>query len=432
MSRKGKISIQTASSIVISTMIGTGVFTSLGYQVVAIKSGFSLMLLWAVGGVIAFFGASAYAELGSVFKRSGGEYQLLGKLYHPALGFVAGWISVTVGFAAPASIAAIALASYLETLIPGLPQSHVAAGTVLILSIIHASSLKIGSSLQNFTTALKLLLILVLIGFSLTIDTPQPLSLLPVESSWPEIFSPAYAVAFVYVSYAYIGWNSAIYILDEMQDPAKDLSWALLLSTVVVTILYLLLNWSFLYTVPLSVLEGQIEVGFLAGDAIFGSVGGKIMAGAIAFLLISTVSAYVFLGPRVTQVMGQDISGLSWLSHTAKNGLPVRAFVLSTILSLTFIYTSTFEQVVLYTSFSLILITTLTVTGVFIIRTKKLNPAFRMWGYPIAPAIFVAVSIWSLVFVAIDKPFESLISVGILGFGLLIHLLTSQKSKKAE
>lgn len=385
------------------------------------------MLLWAAGGAIAFIGASAYAELGSVFKRSGGEYQLLGKLYHPALGFVAGWISVTVGFAAPAAIAAIALSSYLESLIPGLPQKHVAAGTILVLSLIHASSLKVGSSLQNLTTALKLLLIVVLIGFSLTIDTPQHLTLIPTKASWSEIFNPAYAVAFVYVSYAYIGWNSAIYILDEMKNPTKDLSWALLLSTVVVTVLYLLLNWAFLYTVPITVLEGQIEVGFLAGEAIFGTVGGKIMAGAIAFLLISTVSAYVFLGPRVSQVMGQDISGLRWLSHTAKNGLPVRAFVLSTLLSLLFIYTSTFEQVLLYTSFSLILITTLTVSGVFIIRIKGLQPAFKMWGYPIAPALFVAVSVWSLVFVAIDKPFESLISVGILAIGLLIYLLTSRK-----
>lgn len=426
---KGKIGVSTASSLVISAMIGTGVFTSLGYQVVDIKSAFSIMLLWALGGIVAFFGASAYAELGSVFRRSGGEYQLLGKLYHPALGFVAGWVSVTVGFAAPAAIAAIALSSYLEVIIPGLPGKHVAAGTVLLLSIIHASSLKFGSSVQNFTTALKLILILVLIAFGFTIDLPQNISLFPQSGSWSEIVQPAYAVAFVYVSYAYTGWNSAIYVLDEMRNPVKDLFKSLLIGTAGVTVLYLLLNWIFLYTVPISVLEGQIEVGFLAGEAIFGTVGGKIMAVAIAILLISTVSAYVFLGPRVSQVMGEDLPGLSWLAQTSKKGLPVRAFLLSTALSLIFIYTSTFEQVLLYTSFLLILITTLAVGGVYLVRIKKYEATFRMWGYPIAPAIFLGVSVWSLVFVAIDKPFESLISVGILVIGMAIYLLTKPKER---
>lgn len=424
----GKIGVATASSLVISAMIGTGVFTSLGYQVVDIKSGFSLMLLWTLGGIVAFFGASAYAELGSVFRRSGGEYQLLGKLYHPSLGFVAGWVSVTVGFAAPASIASIALSSYLEVIFPGLPGKHVAAGTVLVLSLIHASSLKFGSSVQNFTTGLKLVLILVLILFGLTIEVPQPISLIPQANSWSEIIQPAYAVAFVYVSYAYTGWNSAIYILDEMRNPLKDLSRSLLIGTAGVTVLYLLLNWVFLYTVPISSLEGQIEVGFLAGASIFGEMGGKLMAIAIAILLVSTVSAYVFLGPRVTKVMGEDLPGLRWLAKTAENGLPVRAFVLSTALSLLFIYTSTFEQVVLYTSFLLILITTLAVGGVYIIRLKKIEAPFRMWGYPVAPGIFLGVSVWSLVFVAIDKPFESLISIGILVIGMAIYLITKPKA----
>ena len=134
----------------------------------------------------------------------------------------------------------------------------------------------------------------------------------------------------------------------------------------------------------------------------------------------------------MSQVMGQDLAGLSWLAKTSVNGLPVRAFVLSTILSLIFIYTSTFEQVVLYTSFLLILITMLTVAGIFIVRKKGMPSTFRMWGYPLAPAVFVAVSIWSLVFVAIDKPFESLISVGILAVGMVIYWVTSRKEGAGE
>ena len=152
MTQSKKLGIITASSLVISSMIGTGVFTSLGYQVIDIRTGFSIIFLWILGGIIAFCGAVSYAELGTVFKRSGGEYNLLRELYHPSLGFVAGWVSVTVGFAAPAALAAMALASYLSSVFPNIPENHVAAFTVLVFSIIHALSVTVGSSVQNITT----------------------------------------------------------------------------------------------------------------------------------------------------------------------------------------------------------------------------------------------------------------------------------------
>ena len=196
-----------------------------------------------------------------------------------------------------------------------------------------------------------------------------------------------------------------------------------------VTMLYVLLNYIFLYTVPIEVLAGQIEVGFLSGNAIFGDVGGTIMAIAISILLISTVSAYVFLGPRVSGVMGQDFKALRFLSKTSNKGIPVNAFWFSTVLSLLFIYTSTFEQVLVYTSFLLILITTLAVAAVFVVRAKGLGKSedYRTWGYPFTPLIFLLVSLWMLVFVAIDKPFESMISCGILIIGFLIYYFVERQ-----
>jgi len=404
-------------------MVGTGVFTSLGFQVVDIKSGFSILLLWTIGGIVAFCGATAYAELGSVFKRSGGEYNILKEAYHPALGFIAGWVSVTVGFAAPASLAAMALGSYLKTLIPNIPENHVAAATVLILSSVHASSVKLGSKLQNGTTALKIALIIIFIIAGFGIEVSQPISILPAPNSWKEIISGPFAISLVYVAYAYTGWNSSIYIVDEIDNPRKLLPKSLFAGTAIVTILYVLLNYVFLFTVPIDVLAGQIEVGFLSGNAIFGEVGGTIMAIAISLLLVSTVSAYVFLGPRVSGVMGQDFKALKFLSKTSDKGIPVNAFWFSTALSLLFIYTSTFEQVLVYTSFLLILITTLAVAAVFVVRFKGLGKEgdYRTWGYPFTPSIFLGVSFWMLIFVAMDKPFESMISCGILVTGFLIY-----------
>jgi len=242
-----KLGILTASSLVISSMIGTGVFTSLGFQVVDIKSGFAILFLWLLGGIVAFCGAVCYAELGSVFKRSGGEYNLLRELYHPSLGFVAGWVSITVGFAAPASLAAMALASYLATIIPGLPENHVAAATILLFSLIHSQSLQFGSRIQNVTTVLKVVLILVFITVGFGVSIPQDVSLSPTSQGWFEIISPPFAVSLIYVSYAYTGWNSSIYIIGEMSEPKQNLPKSLFLGTLLVMVLYLLLNYVFLY-----------------------------------------------------------------------------------------------------------------------------------------------------------------------------------------
>lgn len=426
-----KVGLLTASSLVIAAMIGTGVFTSLGFQVMEIKTGFSIMTLWFIGGVIAFCGAVTYAELGAAFPRSGGEYNLLSRLYHPSLGFVAGWVSATVGFAAPAALAAMALASYVSTFYPGLPENHLAAGCVLALSILHGTSIKGGSQFQNFFTILKvgLIVIFVIVGFM--IDQPQAISLLPQSNSWSEITSAPFAVSLVFVSYAYTGWNSSIYIIGEIDNPVQNLPKSLFLGTLIVMVLYLLINYIFLYSVPISTLEGQIEIGFLSGTAIFGAIGGKIMAVVISLLLLSTVSAYVFLGPRITQIMGEDFRALKWLSVKNKKGIPQNAFIFSTLLSLLFIYTSSFDQVLVYTSFLLILITTLTVGGIFVRRVKfaEIKTSYRTWGYPVTPLIFLVISVWTLVFVFIDKPFESMIGVGILVIGSIIYFLSERGNK---
>ncbi|WP_420581597.1 APC family permease [Reichenbachiella sp.] len=424
-----KLGILTASSLVISSMIGTGVFTSLGFQVVDIKSGFAILFLWLIGGIVAFCGAVCYAELGSVYKRSGGEYNLLRELYHPALGFVAGWVSITVGFAAPASLAAIALASYLSTIIPGLPENHIAAVTILLFGIIHAQSLQLGSRIQNVTTVLKVVLILIFILVGFGVSIPQEVILTPSSQSWTEIASPPFAVALIYVSYAYTGWNSSIYIIGEMKEPNRDLPKSLFLGTLIVMILYLMLNYIFLYTVPISKLAGELEVGFLSGQAIFGELGGVIIAIAISILLLSTVSAYVFLGPRVSKELGEDMRAFRLLAKTNAKGIPINAYIFSTILSLVFIYTSTFEQVLLYTSFLLISITTITVTGIFVLRLKgKIqSDGYKAWGYPFTPVIFILVSLWTLIFVAVQQPFESGVSVGIFLLGIVLYFVTKNK-----
>ncbi|MCZ6692333.1 MAG: amino acid permease [Bacteroidetes bacterium] len=424
-----QVGLVTASSLVIASMIGTGVFTSLGFQVVEIKSIFPLLMLWIVGGIIALCGALTYSELGAALPRSGGEYNLLSKIYHPSLGFLAGWVSATVGFAGPAALAAMALGSYLKTVFPGLPADHTAAIAVILFSLIHGSSIDIGSLFQNFFTLLKVALILVFLVAAFFVEIPQDITILPQSGDWELLTSPYFAVSLVYVSYAYTGWNASIYIVGEIKNPRMTLARSLLLGTMIVMVLYILLNFVFLYTVPLDALSGQVEVGFLSGTSMFGASGGKIMSLAIAVLLVSTVSAYIFLGPRITMVMGEDFAALKWLSVKNNKGIPVNSFYFQLMIALIFIYTSSFDQVLIYASFLLILITTLTVAGIFVLRIRQPNlpRPYKAWGYPFTPLIFLVVSVWTLTFVIIDKTFESLIGIGILITGLVIYFITDRK-----
>jgi len=427
-----KIGLLTALAIVVANMIGTGIFTSLGFQVQSVPAILPLLLLWVTGGVIALCGALSYGELGAALPRSGGEYHLLSRIYHPALGFLSGWISVTVGFAAPAALAAIALATYLKTLIPALSVTHFAAVVVLLFTVVHSVSLRFGSYSHNFLTGLKVLIIVVFLIAAMRVESWPAFSLLPRTGEMALVASPGFAVSLIYVSFAYAGWNAAIYVVGEIQDPQKNLPRALLGGTLLVLTLYVLLNFVFLYTVPLPELSGQIQVGYLSGAKIFGEAGGKMMAGVIAFLLVSTVSGHVLVGPRITQVMGEDYHALRLLQRKSSNGIPVNSFIFQLALMLIMIYSATFDQVMVYAGFTLNLVTTLTVAGVFVLRRRQpgLDRPYRTWGYPVIPALFLLMSAWTLTFVMLDKPLESAIGVGVVLLGLSVYIVNERILKK--
>jgi APA family basic amino acid/polyamine antiporter len=418
-----RIGFITAASLVVANMIGTGIFTSLGFQIEYIDSVFALLMLWIVGGGLALCGALAYGELGAALPRSGGEYHLLSRIYHPSLGFLAGWISATLGFAGPIALAAIAFGEYTTAVFPSLSAQHLAAGIVIVSSIIHGTSVTLGSQFQNLFTGLKVLLIVLFIAAAAGVDAPQSISIMPTWEGLSQMITPGFAVSLVFVSYAYTGWNAAIYIVGEIKQPNKNLPRSLLLGTLLVMVLYVLLNYVFLYTVPMGDLAGRVEVGYVSGLAVFGEVGGQIMSLLIAVLLISTVSAMVFLGPRITQAMGEDLPALRWLAITSEREIPVVSVLFQATVALLFIYTSTFEQVLIYAGFTLTLITSLTVAGVFVLRVREpdLKRPYRTWGYPVTPAIFLLLNTWILIYVFIDKPTESLVGLGIVAVGAALY-----------
>jgi len=422
-SKARHISVWTASAFVISSMIGTGVFTSLGFQLVDIQSIFPLLMLWVIGGVIALFGAISYSELAAALPRSGGEYHLLSRVIHPAVGFAGGFVSATVGFSAPAVLAAMALGKYLSAVFIELDPTMVAFFVIIFFTLLHSFSIKYGTIIQDTTTAIKIGLIIIFIIAGFSISDPQQINIFPIAGDMSLILSSGFAVSLVWVSYAYTGWNSTVYIAGEVKNPQKNIHKSLLISTGFVMILYVLLNFIFLYSTPISQMIGEVEVGYISGMKIFGSMGANIIGIGIAILLLSTVSSYIFIGPRITQVMGEDHSFLKFLAIKNNNDIPINGFILQFIISMLFIYSSSFEQVLLYAGITFIISTTATVVGIFILRKREpnLNRPYKAWGHPWTSGIFILLNIWILFYTFLEQPLESIIGLSIVLTSLGIY-----------
>ena len=434
-----KFKHSTVTAVVIANMVGTGVFTSLGFQLLDLRSGFVLLMLWAVGGVAAVCGAMSYAELGAAMPRSGGEYNFLARIYHPAAGFVSGWVSATIGFAGPTALAAMTFAAYATSIMPGETsawlEKTLACSLVIALTIVHSSNRRNSGGLQIFFTVLK---VTVIVGFCLLayllVEVPQPVTFLPQSGDGALLTGAAFAVSLIYVSYAYTGWNAATYLSSELENPQGTLPVILLTGTLVVTLLYLALNFIFLYVAPMDDMAGQVEVGYIAAGVAFGDLGGRLTGLVMAMLLISTVSAMTIAGPRVLQVIGEDFPALRLLARSNRNGMPATAILVQSSLTILFILSSSFESVLVFAGFTLALNSFATVLGVFVLRYRQPDLArpYRTFMYPVPPLVYLALTGWTLYFVLMNRPVEGLFGLGIIAAGITFYFLSMIKSRSYQ
>lgn len=430
-----KFQHQTVTAVVIANMIGTGVFTSLGFQLLDIQSGFAILLLWALGGLIAVCGSMTYAELGSALPRSGGEYNFLTEIYHPSAGFISGWISATIGFSAPTALAAITFSTYLLTIFPEINNDWlrkiIACSLVIILAFIHSSNRKSSGGLQMIFTVMKVgVIILFCFGAILFVKNIQPVSFSPSNNDISIIFSGSFAVSLIYVSYAYTGWNAATYLSSEIERPQKYLPLILISGTTIVTVLYILLNFVFLSVAPIEDMQGKIEIGFIAAQSAFGGSVANFTGLVLSLLLISTVSAMTLAGPRVLQVIGEDFKVLNILSRKRKDGIPSTAIYIQSLIAIIFILSSSFESILVFAGFTLALNSFVTVIAVFVLRSKQPNlpRPYKTFGYPFTPLIYLALTGWTLYFVIINRPIEVLFSLGIILSGLIFYYISNRKN----
>lgn len=355
------------------------------------------------------------------------------------LDFLSGWVSSTVAFAAPVAGAAMAFGAYLGKVI-GVDPKILAMGLLLVITSIHSITLKGGFSFQNVFSTLKVILVLAFICFGLAYENHQDITLNFTHDTWDQMKGGAFAVSLVYVGYAYSGWNASAYLAGEIKNVKRNLPLSSFIGTALVIIIYLLLTYVFIYTVPiqeLAVAQAKdftkpIEVGYFSAEHIFGQGGANIMAIIISLLLVSTCSAMILAGPRVMKAMGDDIKLLKFVSVTSAKGTPYMAIMVQALISAILIFTASFDQIIIYVGFVLQLSTFFTVFGIFIIRFRKLNDgphSYKTFLYPITPIIFLIVNAWVIYFVASDKPTESIYGVATLGLGAVVYFINKIRNK---
>lgn len=420
------VSLTTATSIVVANMVGTGVFTSLGFQVSDLPSAFVILCLWILGGLVALGGALSYAELAAALPRSGGEYHFLSRIFHPALGFLAGWTSATVGFAAPIALSAMAFGTYAKGLAPGISPLLLSLALVWGTSAIHFSGLRRGSAFQNWSTFLKVALIAAFIVAGFLVRATPAVSFLPAPHDWRLMTGSAFAIALVFVMYSYSGWNASTYIVSEVRNPERNVPRSVFVGTLAVLVLYVALNAAFLRTTPMPAMAGQIEVGLISGRQMFGAAGGQVVAALICVGLISSVSSMIWIGPRVTVAMGEDLPGLALLAIKTRNGTPRVALAVQAAITTALLLTGKFEDVLVYIQLALILFSALTVLGVIVLRIREpaLPRPYRTWGYPVTPVLFLLVSGIMIFYVVQSKPWQSLAGLGTVLSGLILYFAT--------
>jgi basic amino acid/polyamine antiporter, APA family len=423
------VSVIVATAIVVADMVGVGVFTSLGFQVKDIPSGFSILLLWVVGGLVALCGVFSYSELGAMFPRSSGEYNFLSRAFHPSFGFLAGWVSATVGFAAPVALAAMAFGEYAKSLLPDVSPLTLAVAVVWLVSLVQLSGVRQSGTFQLISTILKVVLILAFLVAGFVIGTPQPVSFAPSASDFAHITGGPFAIGLVFVMYSFSGWNAATYIIGEMRMPQQNLPRALLAGTLIVLVLYVALNAVFLYTTPIDELSGQLDVARVAGSYIFGDIGGRIVSAMICIGLVSSISAMMWIGPRVMMTMGEDIPALRLFARKSRQGAPAYAILFQLAVANLMLFTRSFEAVLDFIQFALLFCSFFTVLGVIKLRITRpdLRRPYRAWGYPVTSVVFLLVTAFMMYHLLTERPLQSFLGILIMISGLLIYAVFRQR-----
>jgi len=422
-------------------MVGTGIFTTSGFILQEVGNASTLLLAWLFGGVFALCGALCYGELGARYPQAGGEYVYQREAYGKPIAFLSGWISLIVGFSAPIAAAAIAFSTYLLRAVGasagtprvidlfGIPVATfslptlIAAAVVLLLSSLHVHSLRVGSQVQNLLTVFKLALVVGFIAAGLA-SPHGSVDHFSGGVSIGRLLDENFAVALIFISFAYSGWNAAAYLGGEIKRPSRNIPLAMLAGTLMVTAIYLLLNLVYVYALAPNKMEGVLEVAAVTGARLFGPGIGSWFNGAISLGLLSVLSAMILAGPRVYYAMSRD--GIFFplfgrISDARKT--PAPAIGLQAVIAIVMIVSASYDKLLIYIGFTLSLFAMLTVIGLIRLRRRLPDtvPAYRTWGYPLPPLMFIVGNLWIIYFLIKSRSAPVVWGLATIAAGLAVY-----------
>lgn len=441
----------SAITLVVANMIGTGIFTTPGLVMAELNNPASFLLCWLSGGIFALCGALCYGELGVRHPHAGGEYVYLRAAFGKLTGFLSGWISLVVGFSAPIAASAMAMAAYATGLDPGSGpvvgvlrvagtpvvtlslQTILACTVILCFSVLHYHSLHLGTRVQNSLTLLKVAILVFFIVAAAGSGRDAWSAVTPVRVPG-DLLADRWAVALIFVSFAYSGWNAAAYLGGEIRSPHRNLPLALICGTLVVTLLYMILMAGLLTALGPDKMNGVVDVGTRAAKVLFGPAAGRWVGAAIAFGLLSVLSAMILSGPRVYYAMARD--GIFFQRMGRLNSLhktPAAAIFLQAGIAMAMVLTATFEQLLIYIGFTLSLSALVAVAGLIIMRARHapVPGRYRTPGYPWTPLLFIVGNAWIIIYTINSRPIASLLGLATIGSGLAAYGVFARQARRS-
>lgn len=412
----------SATTLVAASMIGVGVYTTSGFTLAALGSPIAVIAAWTIGGMIAICGAIGYAALAAKFTESGGEYLFLSRSLHPIAGVMAGLVSMLNGFTGAIAIAAIGLEQYARPLLGDfvgvLPDGSIAIAVVLIAAVMHSIGVRGAARVQNSIVVVKLLLIAGFIALAILRRSPV---VAPEQTGGTSIEWLDFIGQLVWISFSYAGFNAAIYIAGEVRDAKRIVPRAMIGGTVLVAILYVLLNSIFVTSAPFDVITAKENVSQIAATSA-SAIGGETFAMLVRIVIVislwTSVSAMVMTGPRVYAKMADDGVMPKWFRFDA-GGVPAKAIWFQASLAIVAISVSTLAALLGYLGLTLSLCSALTVAMVFPLRRRGEIESLPWLGIP--PAIYVISTLVIAAIYASQNPNQIYVAIATLVMGAVLY-----------
>lgn len=417
-------------------MIGVGVYTTSGHTLAALGSPWLVIAAWVVAGLIAICGAIGYASLAARFTQSGGEYLFLSRTWHPVVGLMAGWISLLAGFTGAIAAAALGLEQYLGPLITEdeLPARSLAIGSVVLAAILHTVGVRRAARVQDVVVVMKLLMIagFIMLAIASIGSWQGVVSFSPPASGadQPNVWIK-FANQLVWISFSYLGFNAAIYVAGEVRDSKRNVPRSMIGGTVLVTVLYVILNVIFVLAPPADEItkEGNVgQIASVAAAAIGGTQFETLVRFVIVMSLFTSVSALVMTGPRVYAKMADD--QLFPRLFCFEGAPPVRAIWFQAILAVIAISLTELQQLLGYLGLTLSLCSSLTVGMLFVLRRRE--PGMWLPAYGIPAAVYVLATVVLAILYGIGEPYSALASVVTLLIGILLYPFLKSRAVNHE